>query len=238
MRLTYAFRVCRVRHSVAACVPVGDPSHSFKRLAEELALLQCEVCMMDVARMHGLVEGPLLILRNRDPSRRLEEAHARAIGVSRASLQCLEIPGDPGELTTDAGRPMRRNDGAGGQRGKTAQSLYPCAQRAIPGVGNAPETREPSGKKDARLRIPDGDASRSCGAVLVDEVEPATGHGNGLRAPEHAVGPRHAGTGHERLAQGCATLREATLAALSHDARGRLVGEDRRTAVRERGGAE
>src|SRR3954465_14400515 len=217
MRLTYAFRVCRVRHSVAACVPVGDPSHSFKRLAEELALLQCEVCMMDVARMHGLVEGPLLILRNRDPSRRLEEAHARAIGVSRASLQCLEIPGDPGELTTDAGRPMRRNDGAGGQRGKTAQSLYPCAQRAIPGVGNAAETRETSGKKDARLRIPDGDASSGCSTVVVDELELAAGDGQGLGAPEEAVGPRHAGTGHDLLAEGRTTLGEAALAAFGNE---------------------
>ena len=60
-------------------------------------------------------------------------------------------------------------------RGEAAERLYPCLQRAIPGVGNAPEAREASRKENAGFGVKDGDAARGGGPVFVDQFEPAAG---------------------------------------------------------------
>src|SRR5512138_99890 len=193
---------------------------------------------MDVARMQCAVERPTPVLVDRNGARRIEQAHARGVGLRGAAAQGIQVANESAQVVGDAGRPMGGDYGASGPRGKASQRLYPYVQGAVPGVGNAPEAREPSSKKDSRFRIPDGDAARGGGAVLVDELEPAAGHGQSLRAPEDAVGARHARSGHDLVAEGATALGEAALAALGNEPRGRLVREHRRATVLEQGRAE
>src|SRR5262245_2469252 len=180
----------------------------------EFAALARDVGVVDVARMHRLVQRPVPVFGYGDGLGRVEEAHPFGVGARGTIVKRAQVRGDARELGALPDRPVRRNDRPCRDVREVLEGADPVGEDAVPGLGDAREAREATREEHARFAIPHRDAPWRCRAAVVEKLQAATRHGEPLPALEDTVRPGHAGAGHEVLAKDARQVLQARLAPL------------------------
>src|SRR5262245_17854683 len=108
----------------------------------ELAALARDVGVVDVARMHRLVQRPAPVFGYGDGLGRVEQAHPLGVGARGTIVKRAQIRGDAREIGALPDRPVRRNDRPRRDVREVLEGADPVGEDDVPGLGAGRRARE------------------------------------------------------------------------------------------------